>query len=133
MSVNAIIGANLQGPAELTVTVDNAGKPSLPIIAVELQVRQRKLCFASSSAPLTLAYGDPDLHAQRSPGNQAVPSAASVARARIGPETLNPQWQSSPETSLPQRRQPHLIWVVLLGLGALFGIVAIRASRAVPR
>ena len=132
-SVNATIGANLQGPAELTVTVDNAAKPPLPIIAVELQVRQRKLCFASPGAPLTLAYGDPDLHAQRSPGNQAVPPAASVARARIGPETTNPQWQSGPQTSPPQRRQPHLIWVVLLGLGALFGIVAIRASRLVPR
>ena len=133
MSVDATIGANLQGPAALTVTVDNAGDAPLPITAVELQVRQRKLCFGSHGEPLTLAYGDPHLYAQRSPGNQAVPPAATVATARIGPETTNSQWQSSPEESTSRRRQPHLIWVILLGIGALFGVVAIRASRVVPR
>ena len=130
-SVNATLGANLQSPAELTVTVDNAGNAPLPITAVELQIRQRKLCFDSSGAPLTLAYGDPDLRPQRDLAPQTVPPAATPAR--IGPETANPQWQASPEKLTFQRRQPHLIWVVLLGLGALFGIIAIRASRVIPR
>lgn len=132
LSVGATIGANLQGPAELTVSVDNGADAPLPITSVELQVRQRKLCFPSRGNPLTLAYGDPDLHAPQLASSAPSPSASvHAATASIGPESLNRQWQARPEEPKERRRHPHLIWVVLLGLAALVGVVAARASRIV--
>lgn len=131
MYINATIGANLQSPAELTVTVDNGPDAPLPITTVELQVRQRKLCFHAKGDLLTLAYGDPNLRAPQYPTTPGFSPTAHLTTARLGPEAVNPQWQPRPEEPKSRRRQPHLVWVVLLGLAVLFGVVAVRASRVV--
>ncbi len=131
MSLNGPIGANLQGPAELTVILDNGPEAPLPLTAIELQVRQRKLCFTTHGEPLTLAYGDPDLRAPPRTSTQVFSPAAHAAVARIGSEAVNPQWRGRPEMPKYRRRQPHLVWVLLLGLAILFGVVAVRASRIV--
>lgn len=131
MAINAVIGANLQGPAELTVSVDNGSDAPLPLAAVDLQVRQRKLCFTSRGDSLTLAYGEPNLRAPQYTGTPSFSPGSHVAVARLGPETVNPKWQPRPGEPKTLRNRPHLVWVILLGLTVLFGVVAIRASRVV--
>ena len=59
LSVPATLGANMQGAATVEVAVDNGDDTPLPITAVRLEMRQRKLCFAAPTAqPVTLFYGD---------------------------------------------------------------------------
>ena len=62
LSVPATLGANMQGPASVKVTIENGDDTPLPVIAVRLEMRQRKLCFnAPTTQAMTLFYGDAGL------------------------------------------------------------------------
>ena len=47
ISVAAILGANLQQPAKVDVAIENGDDQPLPIAAVRLEMRQRKLLLHS--------------------------------------------------------------------------------------
>src|SRR6185312_11929125 len=66
LTVPAVLGANLQRAAKVEVVIQNGDDQPLPIAAVRLQMRQRRLCFdagAAAAAPIALYYGDPTLFA----------------------------------------------------------------------
>ncbi len=64
LSVPATMGSNMQSAATVEVAVDNGDDTPLPIAAIRLEMRQRKICFdTSTTQPLTLYYGDPALTA----------------------------------------------------------------------
>ncbi len=50
LSVPATLGSNMQSPAAVQVSVDNRDDTSLPLTAIRLEMRQRKLCFNPQSA-----------------------------------------------------------------------------------
>ena len=131
MTLNATLGANLQSAAEVQVSVTNGDKAPLPIASIALQVRQRKLCFHAGPAPLTLFYGDSDLHLPQAAGGADFSPAAPTAEASIGPESPNPAWRPQLSQPAPRQQPHHLVWIILLGLAGLFGTAAIRSKRIV--
>jgi hypothetical protein len=131
LSVPVAIGSNMQQPATVNVTVENGDEPPLPIAAVELQMRQRRICFSarSAAAPLTLYYGDPSLDATAY-GAAAVSLAAANPRvAELGPERVNPDVVSVSPKRRGEQHRPVMRWIALLGCVCVFALLVIRSTK----
>lgn len=131
LSVPVAIGSNLQGPAMVQVAIDNGDEKPLPITAVRLEMRERRLCFnvpeGLSEAPV-LFYGDPAAPAPRYGFARSFQSSEANRVVQLGPEQLNPDFHPRQETRPLTRRHPEVIWVALLiGVG-LFAVAAFRSS-----
>jgi hypothetical protein len=145
LSVPVAIGSNMQRPAKLEVAVDNGDDPPLPLAAVRLEMRQRRICFdpAAVTQRLTLDYGDAYGDAD-SGGDAALqapvydyaklfrPAAAPVS-ARLEPEHLNPGFRPPIDSRPFTERHPELLWVVLLGVLIILATVALRSARSLIR
>ena len=131
LSVPAAIGSNMQHPARIEVAVDNGHDAPLPIAAVELQMRQRRICFdpASATGPLTLYYGDRSLDAPVYDNAKLSEAAADPRVALLGPEVLNPEFVARSETRTFRQRHPEVLWIVLLGAVCLVALLLIRSSK----
>jgi len=115
LSVAATLGANLQDAAEIEVAVNNGDDPPLKIGSVELEMRQRDLCFqAIAGERITLFYGDSQISAPVYDLARIYTPSAHSAAARLGPEELNPAWHPRPDTRPYTERHPHLLWIALL-------------------
>ena len=132
LSLPATLGANLEGPADVKVTVDNGSDSPLPIAAVELETRERKLCFDAASAPSSaeLFYGDPTLAAPQYDYARIFSPAAHPVSATLGPEVPNPNFHARPDTRPQTERHPGLLWAALVLVVALLGVVALRSPRS---
>jgi hypothetical protein len=132
LSVPAILGSNMQSAATVEVAVDNGDDTPLPIIAVRLEMRQRKICFDVSNAqPLTLFYGDPALTAAQYDYARLFSPSDAMHAAQLAPEQLNPGYHDRPDARPLTDRHPHLLWIVLLVVVCILAIVAIRSSKTV--
>jgi hypothetical protein len=132
LSVPATLGSNMQSAATVEVAVDNGDDTPLPINAVRLEMRQRKICFdISSRQPLTLYYGDPTLTAPQYDYARLFSSSEAMQTARLGPEQLNPSYRDRPDSRPLTDRHPHLLWIVLLVVICVLAMVAIRSSKTV--
>ncbi len=132
-SVPATLGSNLQNAAEVEVIVNNGDDQPLPIAAVQLEMRQRKLCFnATTTDPLTLFYGDPTLASPEYDFARTVVFTSQVSLARMGAEQKNPIYTARPDTRPATERHPELIWVAFLAVICILGVIAIRSSRHLP-
>jgi hypothetical protein len=132
LSVPATLGSNMQSAATVEVAVDNGDDTPLPITAIRLEMRQRKICFDVSSArPLTLYYGDPALAAPQYDYARLFTPSDVMRVAQLGPEQLNPAYRDRPDARPLTDRHPHLLWIVLLAVVSTLAIVAIRSSRTV--
>jgi hypothetical protein len=134
LSVPATLGSNLQSSAEVEIAVNNGDDQPLPIAAVQLEMRQRRICFnASSTDSLTLFYGDPMLPAPEYDFARTIQLTNQGAIARVGPEQKNPIYRRRPDMRSMTERHPELIWVAFLGVICILAVVAIRSSRHLPR
>jgi hypothetical protein len=134
LNVPATLGSNLQSSAEVEVTVNNGDDQPLPVVAIELQMRQRRLCFnAASMDPLTLFYGDPALAAPEYDFARTIQFTNQSAVARLGPEQKSPVYTPRPDARSLTERHPELIWVVFLAVICILAVIAIRSSRRLPR
>ena len=134
LSVPAILGANMQTPATVQVSVDNGDDPPLPLTAIRLEMRQRKLCFdASSASPLILVYGDPALEGPQYDYARLWTPSATLHPAQLGPERLNPAYLTPPDTRPLTERHPHLLWIALLAVIGILAAIAARSSRTLQR
>jgi len=132
LSVSAILGSNMQSSATVEVAVDNGDDAPLPITAVRLEMRRRKICFDTSGAqPLTLFYGDPALTAPQYDYARLFATSGAVRDAQLGLEQLNPAYRDRPDARPFTDRHPHLLWIVLLAVVCLLAVVAIRSSKTV--
>jgi len=132
LSVPATLGSNMQGAATVEVAIDNGDDVPMPITAVRLEMRQRKICFdTSNTQPLTLYYGDPALAAPQYDYARLFAPSSAMHTAELGPEQLNPSYRDRPDTRPLTDRHPHLLWIVLLGMVCILAIVAIRSSKTV--
>jgi hypothetical protein len=134
LSVPAILGANLQGPATVDVAVDNGDDAPLPITSIQLEMRQRKLCFSAPTAqPVTLFYGDAGLDTPQYDYARLFSAAAPTNSAQLGPEQLNPAYRSRPDTRPLTERYPDLLWIALLAVICILAVVALHSARKVHR
>ena len=135
-NIDALLASDLRNPATVTITVNNGDDAPLPLRAVDLQMRQRKVCFdAQPSAAYVLRYGDtapvrPPVYDYA----KLFQASAQPVPATLGPETPNPQFRDTaahPRT-YPDRH-PELLWVALLLVIAVLGTVALHNARRVGR
>ena len=131
LTLPAVIASNLHDPAGIRVMVDNAGQPMLPIRAVQLQMRQRTLCFdAVPNATYTLRYGDNDLRASVYDLGDLATLPSKPLIANLGIEELNPGFIRRHVSSTYDQRNPDLFWIALLAVIAVLGtFVSRRAMR----
>jgi hypothetical protein len=122
LSVPAVIASNLHDPASLHIEIDNADQPPLPIRAVQLQMRQRTLCFhADPNATYTLRYGDNDLRASVYDLGDLTTLPAQPLIATLGLEQLNPGFLQRHVSTTYDQRNPNLFWIALLAAIAVLG------------
>ena len=132
LSVPATLGSNMQSGATVEVAVDNGDDTPLPIHAVRLEMRQRKICFdISSRQPLTLYYGDPALTTPQYDYARLFSPSDATQTAQLGAEQLNPDYRDRPDARPLTERHPHLLWIGLLVVICILAMVAIRSSKAV--
>lgn len=134
LSIPATLGSNLQSDAEVEVIIKNGDDRPLPVKAVRLEMRERKLCFsAESDAPLTLFYGDPALTAPQYDFARIFSPDRKVLIARVGTEQKNPIFRARPDERAATERHPELVWIVFLAVVCVLAVIALRSSRHVPR
>jgi hypothetical protein len=132
LSVPATIGSNMQSAAAVEVAVDNGDDQPLPVSAIRLEMRQRKICFdASMARPILLFYGDAALAAPQYDYARLFSPSDAVHMAQLGPEQNNPAYRDRPDTRPFTERHPHLLWIALLGVICILAVVAIRSSKTV--
>jgi hypothetical protein len=136
LSVPAVLGANLQRAAKVDVAVENGDDQPLPIAAVRLEMRQRKLCFdvaAAGAGALNLYYGDDPLQAPVYDYARLFSASRTPLAAELGPEQMNPAYQPPADTRSFADRHPEVLWIALIVVICVLGAVAVRASKNVGR
>lgn len=132
LSVPAILGSNMQSAATVEVAIDNGDDTPLPITAIRLEMRQRKICFdVAAAGALTLFYGDPALSAPQYDYARLFTLSDAMHTAQLGAEQLNPRYHDRPDSRPLTDRYPHLLWIVLLIVVCILAVVAIRSSKTV--
>jgi hypothetical protein len=130
LSVDAVMGSNLREPATYVVTVKNGDDQPLAIKAVELEMRQRRVCFdAKAGSAYTLRYGDVALHAPvydfaRLYADETKPLAASM-----GAETVNAEFVAREDSRPYTERHPEVLWIALLAVVAALGATALHGVK----
>jgi hypothetical protein len=116
LSIVTTLGANLQGPADVQIAIENRDLQPLPITSIRLEMRERKLCFDARMTPhgATLFYGDPALSVARNAYAPVYVAGEEVAVARMGREVPNPAYHSRPSETLPLERRQQLLWAGML-------------------
>jgi hypothetical protein len=137
LGVPAILGANLQRAAKVDVAVENGDDQPLPITAVRLEMRQRRICFdapAAAGAGLALYYGEAELVAPVYDYERLFVAARTPVAAALGAERLNPEYQAPAAEAFPfTERHPEVLWVVLICVVSALGVVALKSARNVGR
>lgn len=131
MTVPATLGANLQTEATVEVAIENGGSTPLPVSSVELQTRERRICFDMTTkvVPLTLFYGDAHLHAPVYAEAPRLAANHTVQVANLGAEGRNPMFVGQADERPLLRRHPRLFSLGFLLLVCLSGVVALRSTR----
>ncbi len=130
LTVPATLGANLQEEAEVEVAIEDGDEAPLPVRAVELEMRQRSLCFEASAArSLELFYGDAALAAPAYDYVRTYAPALRPEMVRLGTEQLNAGWRQRPETRSLVERRPHLAYYALLGAVCVLALAAFRSGK----
>ncbi|HEX9198005.1 MAG TPA: DUF3999 family protein, partial [Acidobacteriaceae bacterium] len=125
LSVPSILGANLQRPAKVEVAIENGDDQPLPIAAVRLEMRQRKLCFEApaAGAELALYYGDPKLLAPVYDYERLFVVSNKAVAATLGPERLNADYHPPVEQRPFTERHPEVLWIALIAAICALGLV----------
>lgn len=135
LTVEAVLAANLRQDATVTIAVQNGDDAPLPLSAVQLQMRQRKVCFdATPGAAYVLRYGDD------APVRPAVydyarlfRATATAASATLGAEALNPHFNGTIRRQSYIARHPELLWIALLATIAILGAVAVHSAKVASK
>ena len=134
LTIPFTIGANLQSAATVEVTVENGDDQPLPIAAVNLEMRQRKLCWQTSvaSSPM-LYYGDKTLSAPVYDYARIFPVSGRQAEATMRAEESNVLFHQMQGKRPLTDRYPQLLWLALIGVVGTLGLVALRSAMKLPK
>jgi hypothetical protein len=133
LSIPAILGANLQRPAKVEVAIENGDNQPLPIAAVRLEMRQRKLCFEVPAAggEAALFYGDPKLLAPAYDYERQFVGSEKPLVAQFGEERPNPTYRVIPDERAFTDQHPEVLWIALIVVISALGSVALKSARNV--
>ena len=130
LTINTVIGANLRAPAKVMASVDNSAAPPLPIARVDLQMRERRLCFeARPDTSYTLRYGDAELSAPSYGYARHFVAEASATIATLGPEEKNPSYVPAGTDQAQTRPARDLPWLLVIAGIAVAGVAASQYVR----
>ncbi len=129
MDVEAVLAANLRGGATVEVTVANGNDSPLPLGAVQLQMRQRRICFEANATGYRLFYGDKELAAPVYDYSRLFVPSEAPAQATLDPEQPNPRYVQRADARPFTERHPELLWLALFTALAALGGVALRGVR----
>jgi hypothetical protein len=130
MTINTVIGANLRASAKVTASVDNGSGAPLPITQVELQMRERSLCFETHpDTSYTLRYGDAELSAPSYGYARHFVPAARPTIAALGPEQTNPNYVRAGTDEAQRRPGRELPWLLLIAGIVIAGVTALQYVR----
>lgn len=130
MTISTVIGANLRAPARVTASVDNGAASPLPIARVDLQMRERNLCFdVRPGGSYTLHYGDAEISAPSYRYARGFIPSARPIMAELGSEEKNPNYV--PPGADEEHRRPgrELPWLLLIAGIAVAGVTALQYVR----
>ncbi len=126
-----LVGTPSAATALVTVTIHNGDDQPLNLQSVQLQMRQRSLCFeATPGSSYTLDYGDPALAAPQYDYASLFTPQADAIQPSAGQETSNPQYSSRSDTRPFTERYPALLWGALIAVVALLGAIAFRSGNS---
>jgi len=136
LTVPAVLGTNLQRAAKVEVVVENGDDQPLPITAMRLEMRQRRLCFDTSAttSPVALYYGDPTLSAPVYDYERLFTPSEKPLAVTLGPQLANPDF--TPRPGAPRSftdRHPEVLWIALIAAIAALGFVAVKSGKSVGR
>jgi len=136
LGIAAVLGANLQRAAKVEVTVENGDDQPLPIAAVRLEMRQRKICFdapaSQSGEDLALFYGDTELAAPVYDYARLFVASRTAVAAQLGPEALNAGYRAPAAEARPfVERHPEALWIALIAAISALGLVAMHSAKHV--
>jgi hypothetical protein len=123
LSIPAILAANAQAPATVTVAIQNGAQPPLKIRSVRLEMRQRQLCFPAATTQATLAYGASLLRPPTYDFARTFNAAAPVRRAMLLHEHTNSFFVAPATRPSGLERYPALLWLALLLAAALAAVL----------
>jgi len=130
LSVDAALGANLEGGATIEVTVENGDDAPLPLRAIRLEMRQRTICFdAAPGTAYSLRYGDAALRAPVYDYARLFAPEEKPVAAALGPEQANPQFTERADSRPYTERHPELLWIGLLAVVAILGTTALHSIK----
>ncbi|HZL25898.1 MAG TPA: DUF3999 family protein [Acidobacteriaceae bacterium] len=135
MSMEALVAENLRSDATIDVAIENGDEAPLPLRAVLLQMKQRKICFdAEPGASYVLRYGDAEpVYTPVYDYARLFRVSATAATVTMGAETLNPDFRKEPQQQSYKDRHPELLWVALLLVIGVLGTIALHNARRVGR
>ena len=130
LSVDAVMASNLRGPATYVVTVKNGDDTPLPIQAVHLEMRQRRVCFeAKAGSTYTLRYGDVALRAPVYDFARLYAGETKPVLATLGAEKVNAEFATREDTRPYSERHPEVLWIALLAVVAALGATALHGVK----
>ncbi|MGC2163350.1 MAG: DUF3999 family protein [Silvibacterium sp.] len=113
-----------------TIAIHNEDDAPLTLKSVSLQMVARTLCFsAQPDASYSLYYGDKALATPHYDYATLFTLDKDAARATLGPEQPNPQYQPRPDTRPFTEKHPALLWIALIAAIFLLGVIALRSSK----
>jgi hypothetical protein len=130
LSVPGVFASSLREPATVRVEVKNGREVPLPLLAVQLEMRQRTICFeAAAGSSYTLRYGDDNLQAPvyDFSGLKKMPDKPIVAV--LGTEELNPDYVVRSNRKTYEERNPELYWIALSAAIAVLGAFFSRHTK----
>lgn len=135
LSMEALVAANLRSDATIDVAIENGEETPLPLSAVVLQMRQRKICFeAEPGASYVLRYGTAEpLFTQVYGYARFFRASAVAATVTMGAEMQNPDFRKELLPQSYKDRHPELLWVALLVVIGVLGTIALHSARRVGR
>jgi hypothetical protein len=127
-AVDVALGSNLQSPAKIMASVHNGSDTPLPIQRVELQMRQRRICFeAAPDTSYLLRYGNPSLPVPVYPWARTFRPVASPIAAQLGPERVNAHF--TPTAVATSVSKPNAKLLLILVLSVVAGVIAVQYTR----
>jgi hypothetical protein len=130
LAVTSVIASNLREAAMVRVEVENGGESTLPITAVQLEMRQRTICFdVAGGSTYAVRYGDDHLHAPVYDLNGLANTMARPIVAALGPEELNRNYVRRSDAKTYDERNPERYWIALLAAIAAMGALAGRHTK----
>jgi hypothetical protein len=130
LTLIAVIASNLREAATVKVEVKNGSEQPLPIKAIQLEMRQRTICFdAVAGSTYMLRYGDNALPAAVYDSGGLAKMPVKPLVATLGPEELNGYYVERSKAKTYDEHNPDLYWITLLAVIAAIGAVASRHTK----